>query len=71
MTQIIDRTCRHGICEHRGQYVVEARCTNCGWDGRLRTTMGHEAWKMANRAECPRCGCRSIKAGAFVESTEG
>lgn len=67
---VIDRTCGHGICEHRGTYVVKARCTNCAWEGRLRTTKGHQAYEMASRAECPRCGCRAIKTGAFVEESE-
>lgn len=63
---VIDRTCGHDACEHEGRYYVHARCTNCKWEGEMRITKGHEAWRAATRAECPRCGCRSVSTGDWL-----
>lgn len=63
----IDRRCSHGTCEGKRHYVVKAWCTNCAWNGRVWITMGHTKSDRCAQAECPRCGCRSIQGGEFVD----
>lgn len=63
----IDARCGHSSCAGKNHYVVMGRCTNCAWEGYVWITNGHEAVDIHRRAECPRCKCRSIRAGEFVE----
>jgi len=43
------------------------RCVNCAWEGYVWVTNGHTKMDGCNGAECPRCKCRTIQAGEFVE----
>jgi hypothetical protein len=64
----IDRRCKHSDrCERKRHYVVMARCQNCAWEGYMWVTEGHTKLDAARRAECPRCECRDIKPGKYVD----
>lgn len=63
----IDARCTFSRCGHKTHYVVMGRCTNCAWEGYVWVSSGHEKVDVCGRAECPRCECRTIKAGEFVE----
>lgn len=64
---IIDCQCSHRNCETVGVYHVEARCSNCGWEGVARCTKGHEKPSRARLRKCPRCGCQEVTGGDYVE----
>lgn len=63
----IDARCNHGTCASRNHHVMAARCDNCGWDGLILITNGHVKSDVERSAECPRCVCRTVKVGEFVE----
>lgn len=42
-------------------YSVRARCTNCGYSGRVRILIGSRV----ETASCPTCGCQSLKLDSF------
>ena len=63
----IDRSCGDSFCKDKGTYRTIANCTNCGWGGYMVVTKGHEAYRAAMQARCPRCDCRSVQTGAYVE----
>lgn len=67
MKNTIDARCGHRNCAHKNHYVMAAHCDNCGWDGLLLITNGHETRDVARSAACPRCECKSVRAGEFVE----
>ncbi len=54
--QLVDQTC--SSCKGRGTYEATMKCLNCGWQGTVRLSKGHqvEGW---NR-ECPACECRGL-----------
>ena len=64
----IDRRCSHATCEHKGHYVVMGRCRNCAWEGYLWITRGHTKRDGSHQATCPRCECREIQAGEYVDA---
>lgn len=67
MDAYVDRRCNHGTCESKNHYVVNGRCSNCAWEGYIWITLGHTVVDRCARAECPRCKCRTIRGGAYVE----
>lgn len=66
--ELVDHRCTHGTCARKGSYVLESRCSNCGWTGEIAVTLGHEAAGARSTAQCPRCECRTLRNGNFVRS---
>lgn len=64
----IDRRCNDTMCERKGHYVVQGRCSNCGWEGYVWITLGHDKVDRCIQAECPRCECRKIRPGEYVDA---
>ena len=67
MKNAIDARCRHSNCEGKRHYVVMGRCSNCGWEGYVWVTNGHTKADVWRTAKCPRCECKTILPGEFVE----
>lgn len=68
---LIDGRCGDDVCS-RESYIVSVRCGNCGLEGELQCTKGHEAWRTANWEKCPRCECKNLNAGDYLrEGKEG
>jgi hypothetical protein len=61
----IDARCTHGTCASRNHYVMTASCSNCEWEGLILIRNGHEKRDAERSAQCPRCQCRTVKAGTF------
>ena len=57
--QVINNKCFMGECRGKKSYVQDAHCMNCAWQGKVRTTMGHDT--IGSRFTCPRCGCDKVE----------
>lgn len=67
---VIDGRCGDSLCEHKGSYFVAVRCGNCGLEGELHCTKGHEGWRTAKWEKCPRCSCDQLNAGDYLRDGE-
>lgn len=51
------------IVSVKGSYSLPGRCSNCGWTGEMKISLGFEAptFGIGGRCErCPNCGCRTV-----------
>lgn len=61
VSDVIDARCTlHPECQDKGDYVLPAQCSNCGWSGTIIQTRGHRLRYMG--ADCPYCGCPKVDA---------
>lgn len=59
---VIDRRCTiYPLCQDKGDYVLPAQCSNCGWKGSVIQTRGHSLSRYGLSPECPYCGCREVR----------
>lgn len=67
---VIDGRCGDDMCEYKGSYYMGVRCTNCGLEGEIRCTKGHEGGQTARSKRCPRCDCNKLTAGTYLRDGE-
>ena len=67
---LVDHRCSHRGCATRDAYVLESRCSNCGWEGEILVTVGHEASGTRSTGRCPQCECQRLRNGNFVRREE-
>ena len=68
----IDSLCSECEAMNRGSYDVKVICSNCGWEGTLRLSKGHQF--SCYSKDCPSCGCSCLmRASPAVSAvrTEG
>lgn len=54
----IDALCARSTCKNADTYTVRVTCSNCGFQGAVRVTRGHEFSKYSRG--CPTCGCSTL-----------
>lgn len=60
---VLDAQC--SVCKRdgKGTYETTFKCTNCALEGVMVHSLTHEK---SYDEECPRCGCRKARAGAYI-----